>query len=68
MIKGTLENWCVHPLCFIIARFDGKQISTSRVVSRDGNTITTKSGSVYELGQPLLDGQFERLDEAIKEQ
>lgn len=31
---------------------NGKGIRTSRIVSRVGNIITTKSGSQYELGTP----------------
>ncbi|MFO1502118.1 MAG: hypothetical protein U1G07_27720 [Verrucomicrobiota bacterium] len=35
-----------HPRCV-----DGKEVTTSLVVSRHGNKIVTKSGSEYELGK-----------------
>src|SRR5512140_3207629 len=36
-----------HPRCS-----DGKKVTTSLVVSRDGDNGVTKSGSAYELGEP----------------
>ena len=34
------------------SRQDGRRICTTRVVKVDGRVITTKSGSVYRLGDP----------------
>ena len=31
---------------------DGKGVTTSRMVGRNGNRVVTKSGSEYELGEP----------------
>lgn len=31
---------------------DGKIIKTTRIVKTEGRTVTTRSGSVYELGEP----------------
>jgi hypothetical protein len=38
---------------------DGRQVTTSRVLSRRGDKVVTRSGSEYELGRP--DRQYERL-------
>lgn len=38
---------------------DGRHITTSRVVSRRGNQVVTRSGSAYELGR--IDDSYERL-------
>jgi len=43
-----------HPRCL-----DGKQVTTSLVVSRSGNKVVTKSGSEYELGD--ADPDYEAL-------
>ncbi len=46
-----IERLCLHgfvsghPRCA-----DGKEVTTSRVVSQSGNVVVTKSGSSYELG------------------
>ncbi len=34
---------------------DGNLIRTSDIVSTEGRYVTTKSGSVYELGEPALE-------------
>src|ERR1051325_6577137 len=52
------ERFCLHgfvsghPRCA-----DGKEVTTSLVVSRNGNKVVTKSGSEYELG--LVDSLYE---------
>lgn len=43
-LEGTVYG---HP-----SKADGKPIRTSRVVSVDGRTVTTLSGTVYELHEP----------------
>jgi hypothetical protein len=43
-----------HPRCQ-----DGKEVTTSLVVSRHGNKVVTKSGSEYELGE--VDPSYESL-------
>jgi hypothetical protein len=63
---ARLENWCVisnpytapelspQRLCGTVyghpRKEDGKKVTTSRVASVDGRTITTESGTVYVLG------------------
>ena len=44
-LRGTIFHHKDH--------IDGKNLSTSCVVKIDGRFITTKSGSVYELGEPV---------------
>ena len=56
-----LENWNMlwHPLCLtgevynhpVERHYDGKLITTSYVEKAEGRTITTHSGTVYELGE-----------------
>ena len=45
------ERFCLHGAVFGHPRCaDGKEITTSLVVHRNGDRIVTKSGSEYELG------------------
>ena len=45
------ERFCLHGSVFGHPRCaDGKEVTTSLVVSRNGDKVVTKSGSEYELG------------------
>jgi len=48
-LHGTVTG---HPRCA-----DGKEITTSMVVARNGHCVVTKSGNEYELGR--VDAAFE---------
>jgi hypothetical protein len=50
MLKGTLEDWLVYQ-GRIRGYLNQQAIVTSRVVSRDGRLIETRSGSIYRLGE-----------------
>jgi hypothetical protein len=41
-----------HDHMHVLGIVDGKKKLTSRVVASEGRTITTRSGSRYELGEP----------------
>ena len=45
----TLNNWFVWGVSIRGTLSTGKQVRTSWVVHRDGDVITTKSGSKYKL-------------------
>jgi hypothetical protein len=45
------ERFCLHGSVFGHPRCaDGKEVTTSLVISRNGDKVVTKSGSEYELG------------------
>ena len=47
----------------ICGKVEGKDILTSNVLALDGETVTTESGSKYDLGR---DGEFDLLNEYLK--
>ena len=54
------EHCCLHGLVSGHPRcHDGKEVTTSFIVSRDGSKVVTKSGSEYELGD--VDASYEAL-------
>jgi hypothetical protein len=54
------ERCCLHGIVLGHPRCaDGKEITTSLVVSRNGNCVVTKSGNEYELGE--VDKVYESL-------
>jgi hypothetical protein len=55
-----LERFCLHGFVSGHARCaDGKEVTTSLVVGRNGINVVTKSGSEYELG--IVDPVYESL-------
>lgn len=46
-MSRLLQNWWVEDVD------DGRHVRTSRIVKAEGRLVTTNSGSVYELGDPL---------------
>jgi hypothetical protein len=55
-----LERLCLHGVVSGHARCaDGKEVTTSIVIYRNGNKVVTKSGSEYELGN--VDPSYESL-------
>ena len=54
------ERCCLHGFVSGHSRCaDGKEVTTSMLVNRDGNCVMTKSGSLYELG--TADSTYESL-------
>lgn len=50
---GTkITNWLIHGNCVVGDTEDGRGIRTSRIVDRNDNIVTTKSGSTYQLENP----------------
>ncbi len=48
-----LQSLCLHGEVYNHPSYnEGEPIGTSNIVKVDGNRITTKSGSVYVLGEP----------------
>lgn len=51
LLAPEQERACLHGFVYGHPRCaDGKEVTTSLVVARDGTLIVTKSGSAYELG------------------
>lgn len=49
----VIEQWCPDDLGHLYGEMMGRgEIRTSVIVGRDGDVITTKSGSRYKLGSP----------------
>lgn len=61
LLPPEQERLCLHGLVSGHPRCaDGREVTTSLIVSRNGNKVVTKSGSEYELGEvdPLYEAMF----------
>ena len=49
----VIDQWCLNNTGHLYGKLVGqREIRTSAVVERDGDVVTTKSGSRYRLGSP----------------